>query len=252
MLYVYGVVRQGHPSPTRQGVGRPPADVRLVESNDVAVAVSDAPDDLELIDEDARAHLHVLIDLLADGPVLPLRFGTAVTDEHSLRHEILEGSAAAFRGTLDALDDLVEVHVDVDDDEAETIAAIARSAPELRPSGQDLSAAVEVGQQVASALMLRRQEFAEQILERLRPLAVDDAARGAIRGPEDPVLRWAFLVRRGDLALFDDAVIAVRSEFPSLAFRYVGPLPAADFVDRLTPLSTDSADTFGGSGRWGW
>src|SRR5581483_4937559 len=97
--------------------------------------------------------------------------------------------------TLDALDGLVELQVDADDDEAAVVAEIARTAPVVDTAGADLATRIEVGQRVGQLLVEHRVRVAEQIVDRLRRLAVDDVPRAQIAGPEDPVLRWAFLVK---------------------------------------------------------
>jgi hypothetical protein len=61
-------------------------------------------------------------------------------------------------------------------------------------------------------------------------------------GPTDPVLCWAFLVRRAgdplrrDLGHFDAAVDRIRREHPELRIHYTGPLPAYHFFDLVAPI----------------
>ncbi|HZC72671.1 MAG TPA: GvpL/GvpF family gas vesicle protein [Jatrophihabitans sp.] len=252
MYYVYGVVREGHPPPKRKGVGAPPADVTLVESASLAAAVTELPDDYVAGEEDARAHLNVLIALLKDGTVIPLRMGTVEPDEEAVRTDVLDSAQAEMGRRLDALDGLVELHVDADDDESESIAAVAGAAGVRIPAHADLDTKLEIGQQVASLLVEHRRRLAEEILAELRPFAAGDTPRSVGAGPEDPVLRWAFLVKRDDLESFDDAVIAVRSHHPSVAIRYVGPLPPAHFVDWDRVPAEAKPDSFSAQGRWSW
>jgi hypothetical protein len=109
MRHVYGVVRPGHPTRIR---GIDGASVEVVACGPVAAAVSDL--ERELAPEDAHAHLDVLIGLLDDGPVLPVRFGTAAPDDDAVRAEVLAPSAQ-LAPRLDALDGMVELHVDAPD-----------------------------------------------------------------------------------------------------------------------------------------
>jgi hypothetical protein len=254
MLYVYGVVRGDHPPTEVKGVGSPPRDVRLVTSGPLAAPVSDIPGDFAVAESDAHAHLHVLTGLLRAGPVIPLRLGTVAPDGGAVQAEILDPQRAAMAQRLDSLDGLVELHVDADDDEAEAIAAVAAvaaAAPDAGGGAMDLDAKLEFGGQIAALLMEHRRSLAEEILADLRPIAVTDTPRSLLQGPEDPVLRWAFLVKQGDLEFFDEAVVGVRSKHPSLALHYVGPLPAAHFVDwQASPEPED--DQFSGQGHWGW
>ena len=252
MLYVYGIVRAGSPEPRRAtGLGSPPARVEILSSGPVAAAVSELADDVVVSEGEARAHLHVLIDLLRDGPVLPLRLGTVEPDADAVRTNVLDANRATFVAQLDALDGLVELQVDVDDDES---ALLAEIAPRFAPlgAGGDLAESVELGHLVALELVERRREVAGQIVGRLDRLAVRSIARAELRGPEDPVLRWAFLVHQDDLGRFDDAIAALRSEHHTLSFRYVGPLPASHFLTQLQTTESQPADAFRGTGNWGW
>jgi hypothetical protein len=71
-------------------------------------------------------------------------------------------------------------------------------------------------------------------------------------GPEDPVLRWAFLVHRNDgpgtqdLEHFDEAIEKARRAHPELLIGYVRPLPAFHFVNAAKPAGEAPQV------RWGW
>jgi hypothetical protein len=252
MLYVYGVVRAGHPPPARDGVGSPACPVQMIESGPLAAAVSELPDGFDLGEQDAHAHLAVLIALLATGTVIPLRMGTAAPDEDAVRSAVLDSAQDAMVRRLQGLDGLVEVHVDADDDEAESIAAVARAAGLEPAGGLDFATKLELGHEVAGRLLEHRRRLAAEIVAELQPMAVADVARRLSQGPEDPVLRWAFLVKRDDLEAFDEAVVAVRSRHPSMSIRYVGPLPPSHFVDRQQPEPNSEQDSFSASGSWAW
>jgi hypothetical protein len=254
MLYLYGVTHARREQPALVGVGAPPAPVRLVQSGPVAAAVSEVPEDWTVHDEDARAHLQVLIGLLEQGPVLPVRLGTVAPGPDEVRTEVLDAAQQELVGQLDALDGLVELQVDADDDEAASIARLTRSG-ELHPDrSTDLASRIELGQQIAEQLVAYRHRVADEILNALRPLAVRDVPRATIRSAEDPVLRWAFLVAEDEIARFDAAVVAVRTEHPELVLRYAGPLPPSHFVDWQPGGRTPSeqTDSFQAQGAWGW
>jgi hypothetical protein len=239
-------------------VGRTPTPITIVEAHDVAAAVSDVDADVPLDETDARTHLHVLTELLTAGPVLPVRMGTVVTSNDEVRSALLEPIAAQARAQLDALDGLVELHVDADDDESRQLADLAREGLVRPQRAGGLTATLEAGRQIADVLTDHRRRLAARIVEQLRPIAVDDLARSELSSADDPLLRWAFLVRARDVTRFDDAVDELRTQFPAVAFRHVGPLPAAHFADRVgrdasrsdaTPRETDS---FAAHGRWGF
>lgn len=253
MLYVYGVVRARDKTDSDlEGVGNPPAEVRLLTSDSVAAAVSTIPEDFVIDEAAARAHLQVLIGLLDQGPVIPVQLGTIGDDEEGVRAEVLDAARAELAHRLDSLDGLVELHVDADDDEAEAIAAVAAAAPRPPVQSLDLESRIAVGEQVASLLVAHRRDLADAILRRLRPLAVRDTPRAVINSAEDPVLRWAFLVQASDVSGFDEMVMEIQADHPSLSIRYVGPLPPAHFVDWNEPITQEHTDSFTGSGKWGW
>ncbi|MFC0108348.1 GvpL/GvpF family gas vesicle protein [Kibdelosporangium aridum] len=126
-LRLHGVVRAAHPVPT---------GVRLVTWEDLAVVVSEVPDDRSLGVDDAMAHLQMLCGMVTNGPVVPLRFGTFADDEAAIPVEVLKPSATTLRGHLDRLDGLVEVHVYLrspqwGEDALAPVAALARESVSL-------------------------------------------------------------------------------------------------------------------------
>jgi gas vesicle protein GvpL/GvpF len=253
MLYVYGVVpARDRVDSDLAGVGQPPAEVRLLISGSIAAAVSTIPEDFVVDEPAARAHLQVLIGLLDQGPVIPVRLGTIGDDEDAVRAEVLDAAQAELVRQLDSLDGVVELHVDADDDEAEAIAAVAAAAPRPTLQARDLESRIAVGEQIASLVVAHRQSLAEAILQRLVPLAVRNAPRSMIKTAEDPVLRWAFLVRVDEISKFDETVMDIQEDYPSLSIRYVGPLPAAHFVDSGGITEQEYTDSFTGSGKWSW
>ena len=253
MQYAYAIVRAGHRRPRCRGVGTPGNAVRLVASGPIAAAVSDVAHELQLDDADAHTHLNVLTELLKRGPVLPLRLGTVADTDADIGHQLLDPMAERSVALLDALEDTVELHVDADDDERGVLTELARSGL-VTPGGYDMRDAIAEGERIAATLVQYRIQLVDELLARLAPHAVDNVPRSMISGPEDPLLRWAFLVRRDQLDDFDAAVGQMEQDYPALAFRYVGPLPAAHFVDRvvLPDAAERDADQFAGSGRWGW
>jgi hypothetical protein len=262
-VHLYAVTLSDHPPPGIPGAGGPSAAVRIVSSGSVAAAVSELPDGARLTDQDAATHLDVLVALHRDGPVIPVRFGTVAPDDAAVRDEVLASAASSLESRLAALDGLVEVHLDAEDDERFAIRQLVAEDPGLRGGGdsRDLGSLLELGHEVGARLVQRRERQAETVLSCLRPLVVRDTPRSRVGGPEDPVLRWAFLVEKGKLWEVDDEVARLRAEMPELSFSYVGPLPVMSFLEEnLEPENTPSHrqhDSFGGDSlaehsRWGW
>jgi hypothetical protein len=259
-LLIYGVVRAGHPlaDPPPLGLGDPPGPLRLVRRGALAVVVSPVAELGTLTDHDAERHLDILIDLLDDGPVIPLRLGSVAPDDDAVREEVLGETAPWFSARLDSLDGLVEVHVDADEDETAAIHAVLATEPSLAGrrlaagNSADVGSRISLGELVADRVITRRADQAERLLDELRPFAVADTGRGPMGGPEDPVLRWAFLVHRDsepggrDLEHFDEAVARARHDNAEFVIEYVGPLPAFHFVGTAEAVGEPAG------GRWGW
>ncbi|MBX6388114.1 MAG: GvpL/GvpF family gas vesicle protein [Frankia sp.] len=263
-LFLHCVVRAEHqlPSPPPLGVGEPAQPVRLLRAGPVAAVASPVTGLAVVGEQEAQRHLDLLVELLDGGPLLPLRLGSVAPDEEAVREEVLTPAAEELLARLDALDGLVEVHVDVDEDAMTAVRAAVDDDPRLAaavsaggPGPDDIDARVALGERVAEAVVARRERQADALLARLRPAALADAGRGRMGGPEDPVLRWAFLVRRDDepeqhdLRHFDQAVEQVRREHPELVIEYVGPLPAFHFTTGYEPAGAGGAAE---TSRWGW
>jgi Gas vesicle synthesis protein GvpL/GvpF len=249
-LHLYGTVRAGHPlKPDLKGVRS--GLVRLVEYDDLATVVSEIPDDVELGEEDARAHLNVLVSLIDGGPVLPMRIGNAAPDEASVRQEFLEPDAEDLRQQLNRFDGLVEMHLDVFDDEETQLRTIVAQDPELRAlsaqlrEGGSFDERMQLGQQIAARFAEVREEFGNQLLDQLIPLTLENAPRG--RSEDERIaLRWAFLLPAKDLPRFDAVIDQLRAEHQAIANMIeIGPLPPFHFVTAPAPAEETPQGAFG-------
>nr|AHE14604.1 putative gas vesicle synthesis GvpL/GvpF [uncultured bacterium] len=259
-LHLYGTVRAGHSlKPDLKGLRS--GSVRLVEYDDLATVVSEIPDDLELGEDDARAHLSVLVSLIDGGPVLPMRIGNAAPDEASVRQEFLEPDADYLRQQLDRFEGLVEVHLDVFDDEETQLRTIVARDPELRAlsaqlrEGGSFEERMQLGEQIAARFAEVREEFGNRLLEQLIPLTMENAPRG--RSDDERIaLRWAFLLPRKDLPRFDAVVDQLRAEHQAIANMIeIGPLPPFHFVTAPVPAEETPQSAWGDgtsqSSAWG-
>ncbi|MEV1010028.1 GvpL/GvpF family gas vesicle protein [Streptomyces sp. NPDC049881] len=232
-LYVYGFVRPGHPVPAlTQGVGNPPARVRVVGDGTLAAAVSKAPPDLLARRRDLAAHREVLLALAADGPVLPMRFGVVAPDRATLRERLAESPETHLR-TLGRLDGRLEMNCKVFPVEA-ALAGLLRADATLRAlrdqarrrPGYETS--VRLGEAATDAL---RRHATTAAAGAVRALAA--YAEAVAPGPEVPgcVGNTSFLVPRAAVADFrteaarHTAALADRAEL-----RVTGPLPCFSFV----------------------
>jgi len=89
---------------------------------------------------------------------------------------------------------------------------------------------IRLGELIDSAMWKKRDEDAEKILERLRPLVYKTRANKVIT--DKMVLNAAFLVERSREAEFDQAIQQLDAEMGKrLMFKYVGLVPPYNFVN---------------------
>ncbi|SNQ47136.1 Gas vesicle synthesis protein GvpL/GvpF [Frankia canadensis] len=271
-VIVYGVTKVDHPEPEPApvGLGEPGGPVHLVRLGPLAAAVSATARLGVLGEQEAMRHVDILRLLLEAGPVLPMRLGTVAPDEESVRNEVLAPVGDMLPERLDAIDGVVELRVEAEEDERSALAAVLPgSALAGTTIPADLDSRIRLGERVADLVVARRIAQAEDVLALLRPLARADRSRRRHGGPEDPVLSWAFMVATEDVAEFGAALRRARVAHPELVIEQVGPLPAVSFVDLPPELGGRVAqddpqagwtgrpgeaagDTFAGTGRWGW
>ncbi|QKV92882.1 GvpL/GvpF family gas vesicle protein [Streptomyces sp. NA02950] len=233
-VYVYGVVRAGHPVPPgRTGVGGLPGAVRTLPAGELAAVVSDAPDRLRAKRRDLLAHQDLALALAADGPVLPMRFGMVAPDEESVRRQ-LESSQGDCLTALRRVEGRVEMNVKVspaqgdleslvrEDPEVGRARAAARGAP-------GYEASVRLGEAVARGLTRRAAAVAAGVVAELSALA-----EARVAGPEVPgcVLNASFLLPRSATGRFGGAVERLAARYGArVELRLTGPLPCYSFVE---------------------
>ncbi|MGX1882980.1 GvpL/GvpF family gas vesicle protein [Streptomyces sp. NPDC055287] len=235
-VYVYAITGADHSLRLDgiTGVGEPPEKLRTVDGRSVVAVVSDAPDGLKAKRRDVLAHQSVLERLMADGSVLPLRFGAMAPDDDAV-HQVLDERADAYQERLSALDGCVEFHVKASCAEEPLLRDILLQSDEARRlnedvrsgrGGQDLQMAL--GELVAAEVQRRQEAFAAQTVEGLRPYARDIVAS---EPTGDDFVSVSFLVeqaRQNDFLTAEKDFADERGE--DFTFRLHGPLPPYSFV----------------------
>ena len=236
--YVYGVVSADHaPEIAAPAIGGD-GPVRTITSDGLTAIVSDvAGDFVRATREDLERHMAVLEEAAASTTVVPLRFGTAMPGDDIVRTELLDARAEEIRGMLGRLAGRIELSLNGTYQE-QVLGEVVEEDREVaalraRVQGRDDDATyyerIRLGEMVAGAMAAKREQDAERVLAKLRPLA-DDIHLGELTH-ERSVLSAAFLVRRDRLEEFDRAAEEVaRQHRERIRFRYAGPLPPFDFV----------------------
>jgi hypothetical protein len=109
--------------------------------------------------------------------------------------------------------------------------AIARLREHVRgvPEAASYYKRIELGQRVAAAVERTREQDADEVFERLRPLAVD--ARLEPPSTPDSAVNAAFLVEEGRVDEFGKAVAALGRELAGrIRLQQIGPLPPYSFT----------------------
>ena len=237
MTVVYGIVSAETPldeGPT--GIGGAP--VGRVVSGGLAALVSPVEgDDLRATRRDLLSHSAVLEHAVAAGPVLPLRFGIVLRDEEAVAEELLEARHDELRTLLKRFERLVELRVKAFYVEEAVLRELVRSDPAIArlneatrglPEASLHPGRIRLGEAVARALEVRRENDTRAILARLRPLAEEvvveesDASRA---------FTASFLVERDRVEAFDRAMDELaRAHEGLITFKYLGPLAPHSFV----------------------
>jgi hypothetical protein len=236
--YVYGVVRRDAKPPAGGGVDE--QAVSLVVGGELAALVSGAPaGPVKASRRNLMAHTSVLQAAMAEGPVLPMRFGVVMPGEEAVASELLEQHEPMLAEQLEALEDKVELELKVLCPEDELLRAVVAERPQIRerqarlqgrPDEATYYERIELGELVAVAVATKRDEIAQRAVATLEPLAV--AARLDQPATEQVLASAAFLVERRRVSEFDAAVDRLGEELGSpLLVKCVGPLPAYHFVD---------------------
>jgi hypothetical protein len=236
--YVYGVVSaEEAPAIEAPAIGGE-GPVRAITSGGLTAIVSDVDSDfVRATREDLTRHMAVLEEIAAVTTVVPLRFGTVMPGDDVVRDDLLGGRADEVRGMLERLEGRIELSLNgmYEEQVLGEVVGEDREVAALRERvrGRDEAATyydrIKLGELVAGAMAAKREQDAERVLAKLRPLA-DDVHLGELTH-ERSVLSAAFLVHRDRLPEFDRAADEVaRQHRDRIRFRYAGPLPPFDFV----------------------
>lgn len=234
--YVYAITGSDHPLrvDALSGVGEPAAALRTVRAGDLTAVVSDAPEGLRAKRRDVAAHQSVLESLMADGAVLPMRFGLVGPDDAQVA-AVLDDHREGYKERLARLDGCLEFHVKVSRDTDDLLREIVRTSDEVRrlneftranPDAQ--SEKMRLGELIAEEVKARQEREAKEMTERLSPAALD-TVRG--EASQDTLLNVSFLVKRAEAAAFSQAVHAEAAlHGKAYTVRLNGPLPPYSFV----------------------
>lgn len=236
--YVYGIVETSAKPPAARGIADAP--LRLISGETACALVSElTAEELRLGREEMLAHARVLEEALANGTVLPMRFGVLMESPDEVKERLLDDHSSELTEQLERFQDHVEMNVRgvyveetlmreiVREDER-----IARLREMVRGYPEDATYArrMELGELVARAIERKRDVDAGYIIDVLTPYSV--AYEVGTPPHERVALNAAFLVSRHRLEEFDGALDEVaREQADRIRFKSTGPLPPHSFVE---------------------
>jgi hypothetical protein len=235
-VYVYSIASNDHPMKLDglHGVGDPPGTLRAVTAGALCAVVSDAPEDLRPRRRDVLAHQEVQERLMADGAVLPLRFGMTAESDGAVR-AALEDRADEYRERLRNLEGTTEYNLRCSWEEEALLRRILLESDEARELNTVIRSgsgtpqmSLALGELVAQEAETRQQALAKGIVEALRPYVIDES-------PSPPAgrdfLSISFLVPADKEEMFLATEISLANQLgEECEVRLRGPLPPYSFV----------------------
>lgn len=172
------------------------------------------------------AHQQVVEGIMAQMPVLPVKFATVAPDRASVERCLASGEAE-FAKTFVRLAGKTQFEILVTWGLDQVFAQIARS-PEVIRLKQEMARPVELGAAVKGLFDERRGEVAEGLSAALRAIATDVVDNALM--DDRMVLNLALLIDAAKAGALDDCLEELDAAHDGmLNFRCVGPLPPYSF-----------------------
>lgn len=238
-VYVYGIVDRSVTLPDTKAVGDEPAELQLITEGNLSALVSEIRIARPLgTREDLLAHERVVDSVAAAATILPMRFGGVVADVDAVREELLAENQEHFAAVLSELDGLVQFSLRGRYVEGAHLREIVEEEPEVGelrealrglPEEEGYSDRVRLGELVNNAVVAKRENDVQVLLEALEPHVVATSVREV--GGENDALSVALLVDRERIREFEEAVDAIGARWEGrIGLRLTGPLAPYDFL----------------------
>ncbi|MFC4587189.1 GvpL/GvpF family gas vesicle protein [Sphaerisporangium corydalis] len=238
--YIYGVLPGDiELTPEARGVGDPPGEIRLVRHQDIAALVSDLHLNRPLgKPQDLMAHQHLLDDVAAEVPVLPLRFGAVMESPEAIVREFLVPHHDEFRAALESLEGRAQYVVKARYEEGTVLREVLQESPEaaeLRdrvrgmPEDATWDARIRLGEIINEAIEAKRDADTQALAEGLAPHAVSIVIREPTH--EEDAAHLAALVETAGQEEFEKALDEFGRRWAGrVTLRLLGPQAPYDFV----------------------
>jgi hypothetical protein len=238
-LYVYGIVPAETDVTALDGVVGMGSELRLLVEGPVGALVEAVDPERPLgRRRDLVAHSTVLNALATHGPVLPMRFGSVVEGEDAVVSELLSPQREHFERLLEQVAGKVQFNLRARYVLDTVLAEIVASEPgvaELRrrtiglPEDATHYDRIRLGELVAKAVEVRREQDSHHLVESLGPLAEDYSVR-EVSGM-DNLAEISFLVDAEQQSRFERRAEVLAEEMDGRArLSLVGPMALYDFI----------------------
>ena len=236
-VFVHGVV-PGTLGPVLPPRSESAMTVRLVRHDDVAALVTDVPERGSAA-QALRAHGQLLDEVIAHTTVLPIRFGTTMEDDRSVRDAFLLPNIEGLSRLLEQLAGRVQVTVRCRYDQERLLRDAVERSAEIRclrarvrqlPDAAGYFDRIRLGELVAAEIDRFRQRDVALVTDTLADLA--EAIRVDQPNTDDVAVNAAFLVLRSGVETFSRAAQRIADDVRQrMTVRCLGPLPPYSFAD---------------------
>ncbi|MFH0915258.1 MAG: GvpL/GvpF family gas vesicle protein [bacterium] len=238
--YVYCVIQcdQG-PQLTTLGMGERGDVVYTIHEEGLAAVVSDSPIvRYDALRRNMMAHTRVLEEVMQHFTILPVRYGTIAPNADIVQKKLLGERREELLTLLQDMEGRVELGLKAFWHEDTLFPEIVASNPSIRvlrdslmgrPVEETHFERMRLGEMVEAAMEQKREQDAELILSRVRPL-VQRLEINKTLG-DRMVLNAALLVDQSSELAVDEAVQELDARLGHrLMFKYVGSVPPYNFV----------------------
>lgn len=223
------------------GISGPDNKIYTVGHDGLAAVVSDSPIvKYEVSRENMLAHQRVNELVMKDHVILPFKFCTIAEEARLIPEKVLIPRRKDFLEKFEYMSDKEEHGLKVIWRDLKIVyALLLEENPDLRRMRDRLSGLpphrgrdekIGLGEKVKEALSVFNDRAGEDILKRLRPLAVE-TKKNDLYG-DRMILNGAFLIRRDGQRAFDEKVSELSNQYAEqMQFKYVGPTQPSNFVE---------------------
>lgn len=236
-FYVYGIVPAARTDAPGEGLGFDRPRISTVGPVGIVGEWVDVAQNLAR-KRYLTAHTEFLNQLAEDGPVLPLQFGSVLTDDGLAVTDLLKANADGYAQWLREMDGLAQYVVRARYDLDEALAQLVDSDPEIarlrertrgRPEEERHDERVRLGELVSRAMEARRGQDAAWVHSRIEPFVTAVAPRDV--GGMDGLAELALGLYTDQVADLEAAAEELAEEaHPWARVSLVGPMAMYDFV----------------------